>query len=231
MNKLISFITTFIVTICFVSCNGNLKTKNKDSNVQTETEIKKDSVQNEEHIRKDVDIPRSHLGISLGMPWSEAKQVLASNGWDNLPEKIDDVYKTIKVESSWHADNDKLVEEFKGKYSDFYIEVFDNKVYSISLLPKDNQEDIIEALKQKYPFDKENHKEYSYWNGSATTRDRYWYSYSNGETEISLIDYSSRIWYYDVKLKIAAAKYRDEVDTKLKTEKERNVNDRVSSEF
>lgn len=176
-----------------------------------------------------IDIPRSHLGITLGMMWSEAKQVLAKNGWPNLDEEKDDVHKTIVAKPRYSAETNYVTEEFKGKYARFYIDIFDNRVYSIRLLPKDNQEDIIEALKRKYPFDVKEEEGLLYYSGVGVvpTIERT-YHCSNGMTEIRLRDGSNVISYSDVKLQSEKKAYWESAEAKSQKRHEAEVDHQLS---
>ena len=228
MKKNITFAGVFLVfAFSLVSC-GNKSQRLEDNKYEDESQL---TITKDENITKDVDIPRSHLGISLGMRWSEAKQVLAKNGWPHLKEEKDDIYNTIIAKPPYGAvNNNNVIKEYKGKYSDFSIVVFDNKVCSINLCPKDNQKDIIDALKQKYPFeDEEIMLGYRYYgNGHVNEEVIHDLTYSNGETEISLRNSSYYIQYKDVKLNKERSAYRDRVEAKSKIAHETEVNQQLS---
>ena len=208
------------VALCLASC-GNKSQRAEEADIAEATNV--DSVQQWNTI-KDIGIPRSHLGITLGMPYSEAKQLLLENVCKGLDEDYDDKHNSIYVEK----DGDWLG-DWGTKYSTFSIGIFDGKLFSINVEPQDNPAEVIEALKQKYPFEVEENEEFCYYgNGLVTKSIKRNYSCSNGITEIYLDDYSNTIRYRDVKLKNEKSAYWDKVEAAAAAEKEKQVNQQLS---
>ena len=190
-----------------------------------------DSNKGESQVKK-VDIPRSHLGISLGMSWPKAKKILINRGyrfhsWGGK----EDEYKVITVGRGSFAIGPKD----QDKYSDVKINIFDNKVYCIALEPKGvSYEVIAEELKQKYPLEVEE----SEWVGSYGSGTFHKYYYSNGETGIFFKDRDvinldgddpsvftgTLIQYIDVKIKAEREEFKKQVNAK----KEKEAHERMS---
>lgn len=208
-----------LLAFCFCSCGENRRAEIKS------TETLQDSVLNEQTVvSKNVDIPRTHLGITLGMSWTEARSLLLSNVCKGLNEDVDNAHKGILAEKSgdWLGN-------WGTKYSNFYVEVFDGKVYSISVEPQNNPAEVITALKNKYPFDIEENEELRYHNNGLVTKNvKKNYSCSNGKTEIYFDEYSYMIRYRDVNLKIAKSNYWDEVEALAKKAQQEDVNQQLS---
>lgn len=215
MNKLY---LTLIIAMCLASCSGR-------SAIPETEDIESDSIQSEQpSISKDVDIPRTHLGVTLGMSYDEAKSLLLGNVCKAIDENVDNEHKSILVEQrgDWLGD-------WGAKYSKFYIETFDGKVYSISLEPQNNPAEVLEALKQKYPFNVEESEELRYHrNGLVSKVVKKEYSCSNGKTEIYFDESSYMIRYRDVRLKEAKSKYWEEVETLSKRQLQEEVNQQLS---
>ena len=79
------------VALCLASC-GNKNQRAGEADIAEATNV--DSVQQWNTI-KDIGIPRSHLGITLGMSYSEAKQLLLENVCKGLDEYYDDKHNSI----------------------------------------------------------------------------------------------------------------------------------------
>ena len=215
-----SLMTIFLLlAFCFCSCMRNSGSETKSF------ETTQDSIQNKtDRSSQNVDIPRTHLGITLGMPWNEAKPILLSNVCKGLNEDVDNAHKGILVErrGDWLGD-------WESKYSRFYIEIFDGKVYSISVEPQNNASEVIEALKQKYPFEVQENEELRYHGNALVTKNvKKNYSCSNGKTEIYFDESSYMIRYRDIALKASKSDYWDEVETLAKKAQQEDVNQQLS---
>lgn len=217
-DSLVTIILLLLFYFC--SCTGN-----KESEIKSSETIQ-DSIQNEQtFIHEEIDIPRTHLGITLGMPYDEAKRLLLSNVCKGLDEEVDSIHKGILVErrGDWLGD-------WENKYSHFFVEVFDDKVYSIRLVPQNNPAEVIEALKRKYPFNVEETEELRYHsNGLVSKHINKNYSCSNGKTEVNFNNSSYIIKYRDVKLKESKIKFWDEVETLSKIQQQEDINQQLSN--
>ena len=204
--------------LSLASCGGNNVNKSVLSEKDNDSIQKADAT-----IHDDVEIPRSHLGIELGMSWVEAKRILLNNVTKGVDEDFDNVHNEIYIKNrgDWKGN-------WGEKYSDFSIEVFDGKVYAINLQPKDNPSEVVAAIKKKYPFNVEEREEYMYRSGYYGIRKRKSYSFSNGKTEIYLDDNSHTIRYRDVKLKNSKSAYWDKIEKESEKERDDNVNQQLS---
>lgn len=213
----IQYLSIFIAALFISGCKHSVEKNELSATNQDTVFVSKESSV------KSVEIPRTHLGITLGMPYSEAKEILLNNVCKRLDEDFDEIHKSIIIErgGDWLGN-------WEEKYSLFYIEIFDNKVYSISLEPQKNPAEVIYALKNKYPFDVEQREELRYHsNGLVTKGVRRSYSCANDKTEIYLDDNSYMIRYRDVKLKMAKQEYWEAVEKKEKEDKETDVEQQI----
>ncbi|MBR5102967.1 MAG: hypothetical protein IK092_07565 [Muribaculaceae bacterium] len=175
----------------------------------------------------DFDIPRSHLGISLGMSWTEAKRLLENNGASisRYDEKVDELHNCIEVTCRY------LPSEYRDKYTDCKIDIFNGKVLGIKLLPEyENQVGVVESVKKKYPFSVKEQLEDVYLNGYTAQRIIKYYSFSNGKTEIYINDKTNYICYRDVELEKAKQLYWEEADNEYKKEQQRKA-DELASDY
>lgn len=214
----IQYLFIVIAVLCISGCKHSAKKNELSTTNQDSVVVSKESS------IKSVDIPRTHLGITLGMSWTEARSLLLSNVCKGLNEDVDNAHKGILAENrgDWLGN-------WGTKYSKFYVEVFDGKVYSISVEPQNNPAEVITALKNKYPFDIEENEELRYHsNGLVTKSVKKNYSCSNGKTEIYFDEYSYMIRYRDVNLKIAKSNYWDEVEALAKKAQQEDVNQQLS---
>ncbi|MDD5855498.1 MAG: hypothetical protein PUC90_04080 [Prevotella sp.] len=215
----IQYLFIVIAVLCISGCKHSAKKNELSTTNQDSVVVSKESS------IKSVDIPRTHLGITLGMSYVEAKRFLLSNVCKGLDEEVDKIHKGILVErrGDWLGD-------WGNKYSRFFVEVFDGKVYSISLEPQNNPAEVIEALKKKYPFNVEENEELRYHgNGLVTKNVKKNYSCSNGKTEVYFDESSYMIRYRDVKLKESKRKFWEEVEILSKTQQQEDVNQQLSN--
>ena len=189
--------------------------------VMTENETKTCDVQSES-------IPRTHAGVTLGMPWSQAKTILENSNLDEyIHERKLDLYGAVvyfyscDLISAFHASD-----ELKDKYQHLTFVVFDGKVKDIIIIPQNDME-VRDALLKKYPFEKTTkdvtHATSVY--GIPQIINAY-YSYTDGKTEIltGIVPGIYEIIYTDVVLYKA---FRDAV-TKGEMNHENDVRNQMS---
>ena len=184
----------------------------------------------------DVEVPRTHLGITLGDSYEDAKKQLQKLGFtivskrtlyhqnNPLIKEVKDGYpKEMRVYNGQFPYNNfqnsdlsgykYLSDDIKQKYKSLAIVFYDEKVLEIQIRPLDYPE-IRDRLFEKYNFEK---KVISYNDGTGLTYNNYYYNdgkttiFLNGEyyagNMIAYTDNDLRSQYFEYIASIDKAKY------------------------
>ena len=196
----------------YTSCIRN------NSNTMVTTESKVDSI----------DIPRTHLGITLGQSYNDAMNILNQIGEYTKYARggvgaayINKTYPRIKSVAFDIKNNED--------YQACGISCIDNEIYEITVgLPSPHFLKIKEKTYSKYPFEIEDTKYHVVGNGggyvSASSIKKF--IYSNGITDIEMYDGGpdcSYVYYYDSKLRQKARNHMEEIDARAEAELESKI--------